>query len=107
MPSRRQLLLAAAAASVAGPAFAQIDGPEKQLGRLLDAVFAEALEDSPELVTSLGLDKGAHADAKSKLIDASFAGVERRKARNADQLRRLKAIDRRPLAGMAAKLVDR
>ncbi len=106
MQNRRQLLLAAAAASLAGPAFAQGEGPVQQFGRFLDAVFAEALEDSPELVTSLGLDKGAQADAKSRLRDASLAGLERRKTRNADQLRRLKSIDRRELTGMAAVNYD-
>lgn len=102
MQSRRQLLLAAAATSLAGSAVAQTEEPTRQLSRFLEAVFAEALEDSPELVTSLGLDKGEQADAKSRLQDASLAGIERRKARNADQLRRLTAIDRGSLTGMAA-----
>ncbi len=106
MQNRRQLLLAAAATSLAGPAIAQSEESARQLSKFLEAVFAEALEDSPELVTSLGLDKGAQSDAKSKLRDASLAGMERRKARNTDQLRRLKAIDRRPLNGMAAVNYD-
>jgi uncharacterized protein (DUF885 family) len=106
LQNRRQLLLAAAATSLAGPAIAQSEESARQLSKFLEAVFAEALEDSPELVTSLGLDKGAQSDAKSKLRDASLAGMERRKARNTDQLRRLKAIDRRPLTGMAAVNYD-
>ena len=106
MHSRRQLLLAAAATSLAGPAIAQSEGSARQLSQFLEAVFAEALEDSPELVTSLGLDKGAQADAKSRLGDASLAGIERRKARNTDQLRRLRAIDRGSLTGMAAVNYD-
>jgi uncharacterized protein (DUF885 family) len=68
----------------------------------MDDFFAEALAQNPELATSLGLDTGAHADAKAKLHDGSPAGIAHRRALNADQLRRLKAIDRRPLSGMAA-----
>ena len=106
MQTRRGLLVAAGAAALAGPAFAQATGAAQQLSRLLDEVFAETLAESPELVTSLGLDKGDRADAKAKLHDASLAGVARSKARNADQLRRLKAIDRAALTGMAAVNYD-
>lgn len=106
MQNRRELLFAGAAATLAGPAFAQAGGAAQQLTRLLDEVFAETLADSPELATSLGLDKGDHADAKAKLHDASLAGVERQKARTSDQLRRLKAIDRSVLTGMAAVNYD-
>src|SRR5207253_2140250 len=64
------------------------------------------LDDNPELVTSLGLDKGERAAAKARLHDASLAGVEKQKARNTDQLRRLKAIDRSQLSGMAGVNYD-
>jgi uncharacterized protein (DUF885 family) len=104
--SRRQLILTAAASTAfAAPGFAQSPAAA-QLSKFLDEVFAEALAESPELVTSLGIDKGEHADAKSKLSDSSFAGVERRKRLNTDQLRRLRAIDRRALSGMAAVNYD-
>lgn len=108
MQNRRQLMTAAgaAAALAATRAGAQPAGAEAQLTTFLDQVFKEALEDSPELVTSLGLDKGERAAAKSQLHDASQAGVEKRRARNADQLRRLKAIDRKQLGGMAAVNYD-
>lgn len=106
MLSRRQLILTAAASSaLAGPALAQ-SPPAAQLAKLLDEVFAETLAESPELATSLGLDKGEHAAAKSRLRDASFAAIERRKRQNTDQLRRLKAIDRAALTGMAAVNYD-
>ncbi|TAJ74889.1 MAG: DUF885 family protein [Phenylobacterium sp.] len=85
---------------------AQPTGADAQLTAFLDQVFKETLDDSPELVTSLGLDKGERAAAKSQLHDGSLAGVEKRKARNSDQLRRLKAIDRRQLTGMAAVNYD-
>jgi uncharacterized protein (DUF885 family) len=85
---------------------AQPSGADAQLTRFLDEVFRETLDDNPELVTSLGLDKGERAAAKAQLHDASLAGVEKRKARNTDQLRRLKAIDRSKLSGMAAVNYD-
>lgn len=108
MQNRRQLILAASAAAAlsASRAAAQPTGAEAQLAAFLDQVFKEALDDSPELVTSLGLDKGDRAAAKAQLHDASLAGVAKRQARSADQLRRLKAIDRRQLGGMAAVNYD-
>nr|WP_296597369.1 DUF885 family protein [Phenylobacterium sp.] len=96
----------ALAAMSASGALAQASGADAQLAKLLDDVFKETLDDSPELVTSLGLDKGERAAAKAQLHDASLAGVEQRKARNADQLRRLKLIDRSKLTGMAAVNYD-
>ena len=76
MQTRRQLIIAAGAAATAGSmfaqaAFAQASTAEAQLTKLLDDIFAEALAESPELLTSLGLDKGDRADAKAKLSDAS------------------------------------
>lgn len=108
MQNRRQLMIAAgaAAALAATRASAQPNSAEAQLTAYLDQVFKEALDDSPELVTSLGLDKGERAAAKAQLQDASLAGVARRQARTADQLRRLKQIDRSKLSGMAAVNYD-
>lgn len=108
MLNRRNVLLTAGATfALAGASAAGAATPtEAQLSKLLDEVFSETLADNPELVTSLGLDKGDRAAAKSQLHDASLAGVEKRKARNSDQLRRLKAIDRRQLTGMAAVNYD-
>jgi uncharacterized protein (DUF885 family) len=95
------------AALAATRAYAQpLTGAEAQLARFLDEVFKETLDDSPELVTSLGLDKGERAAAKARLHDASLAGLERQKAKTADQLRRLRAIDRKQLSGMAAVNYD-
>ncbi len=109
MQNRRQLMIAAGglAALAATRAYAQpLTGAEAQLARFLDEVFKETLDDSPELVTSLGLDKGERAAAKARLHDASLAGLERQKAKTADQLRRLRAIDRKQLSGMAAVNYD-
>lgn len=108
MLHRRNVLLSAGATfALAGAPAAWAASPaEAQLGKLLEEVFDEMLVDSPELVTSLGLDKGNRAAAKAQLNDYSLAGVEKRKARNTDQLRRLKAIDRRRLTGTAAVNYD-
>lgn len=108
MQNRRQVMFTAAAmAALASQVRAQpATGAEAQLAVFLDQVFKEAMDDSPELVTSLGLDKGDRADAKAKLHDASLAGLAKQKARTADQLRRLKAIDRKQLTGMAAVNYD-
>jgi uncharacterized protein (DUF885 family) len=97
---------AAGALALAGPAVAgappAAGGAEAQLARLMDAFFAETLAENPELATGLGLDTGARAGAKSKLHDASPEGRARRRALKADQLRRLEAVDRGQLSGMAA-----
>ncbi len=109
MQNRRQLMIAAGALAALGATRATgqpMSGADAQLTMLLDQVFQETLDDSPELVTSLGLDKGDRAAAKSQLHDASLAGAAKRAARTADQLRRLKAIDRKQLSGMAAVNYD-
>ena len=80
--------------------------PAQQLNATLEAFFQEQLRESPEFVTQLGLDKGEHADAKSKLADQSLANLEHLRALNADQLRRLQAIDRARLTGMDAVNYD-
>ena len=108
MQNRRQLMIAAGAlaAMAATRAAGQASGADAALNKFLDEVFRETLDENPELVTSLGLDKGERAAAKARLHDASLAGVERRKARNSDQLRRLKAIDRSTLSSMAGVNYD-
>lgn len=106
MLSRRHLLTSSAAAVSAFalrslPAWSK-PAPEsaQRLNALLDAFFQEYLQQNPEGATQLGLDKGAHADLKSKLRDESARGVAAAKALNASQLARLKAIDPAPLTGM-------
>ncbi len=108
MLSRRHLLATAGASvALAAPvaAFAASD-PEAQLKKALDDFFAEVLNESPELSTSLGLDVGARAADKSKLSHASLAAFQHDKALIASQLARLRAIDRKPLKGMAAVNYD-
>jgi uncharacterized protein (DUF885 family) len=98
---------AGAALMAAGGARAQgAAGAPAKLTALLDKFFAENLAESPELATSLGLDTGAQAAAKSKLHDASISGLERRRGLSAYQLGRLRALDRKALNGAAAVNYD-
>ena len=95
----------AAGASAAGRAAAPSD-PTSQLTAALDSFFAEAMAESPQFVTGLGLDKDAYAAAKSKLDDQSLTQLDHLRALNADQLARLQAIDRSRLSGAAAVNYD-
>jgi uncharacterized protein (DUF885 family) len=110
--NRRHVLAAGAAAAAtaavsAKTAFAAPASPaEAQLNKLMDDFFAESLIESPQLCTSLGVDKGAHAAAKGKLDQSSIAYREHQVALNADQMKRLHAIDRKQLTGMAVVNYD-
>ncbi len=103
MLSRRQLL-ATAAAFATVPKFSLGAEPKSteaaKLDALMDVFFQENLRQNPESATLLGLDNGAHTDLKSKLRDESTAGIAASKALNADQLKRLRALDASALAGM-------
>jgi uncharacterized protein (DUF885 family) len=104
---RRQALLAAGASlALAGAARAQPAGADAQLKGAFDDFFAKLLAESPEITTALGLDKGDHADAKSRLSKGAQADIERRKHETAAQLARLRGIDRKALSGMAAVNYD-
>jgi uncharacterized protein (DUF885 family) len=100
MPNRRQLTLSTASVFALAPwAAARAQAPssaaeDARLNSLFDAFFQEDLRENPEGATQLGLDTGANADLKSRLRDDSAAGIAAAKALNADQLRRLLAIDR-------------
>src|SRR5579864_9184949 len=105
MFTRRNLLASASAAALlpvlrASAAGVQPSEPAARLNKLMDAFFLEDLNINPESATLLGLDKGDHAVLKSRLSDQSAAGIAARRALNADQLKRLKAIDPAELKGM-------
>lgn len=125
MLSRRTLLMSAGALALAGcatsdwtqgaegapatpaaPRPTAAPSPSAQLSATLNQFFAEAMAESPQFVTSLGLDKDAYAEAKSKLDDPSLAKLEHLRALNADQLKRMEAIDRSRLSGMDAVNYD-
>jgi uncharacterized protein (DUF885 family) len=104
--SRRDVLSSAAAALAGTARGAPAGGPQAQLNAAFDAFFNQALDESPELATSLGLDKGPRAWEKSKFHKASLADVERQKRENAAQFARLRGIDRKALTGMPAVNYD-
>jgi uncharacterized protein (DUF885 family) len=104
MLDRRALLASAAALSVA-PALNGISAqaapskmaPVDSLDALFDQFMAENLDNSPIFATSLGLDKGARAAQKSRLDDASPAGLAKSRAITKSQLARLTAFNRSAL----------
>ncbi|MEO8115855.1 MAG: DUF885 family protein [Phenylobacterium sp.] len=109
MLNRRHILISAGATlALAGhPALAQsATGAEAQLAKALDDIFAQVMADNPELATSLGLDTGANAAAKSQLHKTGVADLDRARRQTAEQLARLRTIDRKALTGMPAVNYD-
>ena len=96
---RAMLLSTGAAAAAVGFAPKALAAGDPQLAALFDAFFQEGLQQRPQSATQLGLDKGANARLKARLDDPSSAGRAAARALNADQLRRLQAIDRSRLTG--------
>lgn len=110
MTDRRQFIAAAGsviAASVAAslaritPAAesASAGTPTAQLDALFDVFMDERFSRRPQFLTSLGLDTGKYAWARSKLGDLSLAGVQEDKRQSASQLKRLEAFDRNSVTG--------
>lgn len=105
MLSRRDFCLASTATiALSGGAFARTAGgsADAALNAAFDDFFKAILAESPITATSLGLDTGANAAAKSKLDDGSLAATERYKKRVSEQLARLRGIDRAKLSPAAA-----
>jgi uncharacterized protein (DUF885 family) len=84
------------------PAFAAADSGDARLNALFEEIFQERLRSSPELATSLGLDKGPNADLKSKL-ETDPAPVARREdlARDRKAIAQLNAISATSLSDAA------
>ena len=100
--SRRELLASAASlAALPGAVLAEPD-PNAASDALLAQIGEELLAEYPENATFLGLDAGPRSALKARLTDRSIAGDERRAAGCADRLKRLQAVDRSRLSGMAA-----
>ncbi len=78
---------------VEAPAIAATGSGDARLNAQFEAIFQERLRNSPELASSLGLDKGANASLKSKL-DTDPVAVQRSKslARNRRGIAQLNAI---------------
>jgi uncharacterized protein (DUF885 family) len=112
MHSRRELLATVAAfgAASALPRFANAAAPPTgeaaKMYAMFDKAMAETFRRSPELPTYLGIDKGALAWTKSELSDFSLTALAENKAVNAQQLKDLRAIDRKQLSGMDAVNYD-
>jgi uncharacterized protein (DUF885 family) len=97
---------AAALASAVLPkaAFAQTAGSgDAALNALFERIFQEAVQRSPELATSLGLDKGENEALKSRLTPRTLAERAQQLAQTRQALADLAAVDRSALSP-AAKL---
>jgi uncharacterized protein (DUF885 family) len=97
-------LIAASVAASLGRVAAATEAPApgsaaQQLNALFDVFVDERFQRRPERLTSLGLDRGKYAAAKSRLSDASVAGTLADKKLAASQLQRLRAFDRNSVAG--------
>jgi uncharacterized protein (DUF885 family) len=92
---RRAFLASSAAASLAAslPTRLFAQSGDAELNALFDAIFADNVRQSPEMASSLGLDKGDNATAKHKLNDRSPAETARQVARTKEWLGKLKALD--------------
>jgi uncharacterized protein (DUF885 family) len=105
--NRRQfMVLGAAAAGVAafpGSAFAATDS---KLRSVLDAISADVLADSPETLSSLGLDTDANAAARARLSDRSAAARAKLLAGVPRFQRMLASVDRASLTGHDKYLYD-
>lgn len=73
-----------------------------RLNRLLERIFNEQMREEPETMTSLGLDTGEGAWARSKLDDRSRAHADRLIQLRRRWLSQLGQIDLRQLSGMDA-----
>ncbi len=109
--NRRQMLLSAAAAGLAAsaPSLAlAAAGPVANpgLSALLDAFVDEALRDSPETATGLGLDTGNYAAARSRLDDRTAAARRKATRDYAERARRLAAIPRAGLSSHDLTIYD-
>ena len=116
MLNRRALLSATAATGVAAllPACATTGSPPATAGgdkvarltALYDRVFQRTLDRSPELATSLGLDTGERASAKTRLSPATVAEELETVSQQREALRDLRAIGRGGLTGLDAVNYD-
>ena len=108
MLDRRTLIAAATSATVlaALPALARTrqattsSAEGERLNAIYERFYESLLDADPEFCTSLGLDKGERAAAKSRLTDRTSAGIQRQHDLYRKGLRDLKTIDTSKLSGM-------
>jgi uncharacterized protein (DUF885 family) len=102
---RRQFIGSAAAAllgatlpRVAQAAATSVSPVDKQLAELLETMWQNSLDESPETATNLGLDKGARAGQRSQLDGYSKLSQSDRLASHRESLSKLRTIDRGALS---------
>ncbi|MGF7148718.1 uncharacterized protein (DUF885 family) [Sphingomonas zeicaulis] len=103
----RRHFLAAGTASVAlsmvpGRVFAQPATGDAALNARFEEIFNDAVKRSPEMASSLGLDKGANASLKAKLSDATAAERMRELAETKKAIASVEAVDAKTLSPAAA-----
>ncbi len=118
MFDRRLFLLSAASTAAVGASgvgfsakalaaqAAPATGNVAALNALMERAYQEIILSDPETRTSLGLDSGENAAAKSRLDDRSLAGLAADQAKVRDVARALAAIPRAGLTGMDAVNYD-
>jgi uncharacterized protein (DUF885 family) len=106
-PDRRRLMLSAGALALVPGLSAAAADEAARLTTTFDTLYAEGLARSPERVVSLGLDRQPqYAQARSQLTDRSIAAADRERAKLAEDVRRLEAIDRAKLTGTSRNAYD-
>ncbi|WP_426040469.1 DUF885 domain-containing protein [Brevundimonas sp. TWP2-3-4b1] len=103
MIDRRRLMFTAAAGAsllAAGQVIArsQAGTASAAFTAVMNSIVQETLMTSPELLTSLGFDKGPNAPMKARLDDRSQAKIDADKATFRRQMTDLKAVDRAALS---------
>lgn len=113
MLTRRNVLLEGVAAILAPalPALADVGEPTQvgesaKLRALFDSFFQQHLQRSPDVATSLGLDKGNLAELKRRLGERSPAAVARNATETDQRLVQLRSIDRAALSTADAVSYD-
>ena len=105
MIDRRRLMFTAAAGAALAATGQAVAAPQAAAGSasaglkaVMDTIVQETLMTSPELLTSLGFDKGPNAAKKALLDDRSQAKIDADKVKFRAQMASLKAVDRAGLS---------
>jgi uncharacterized protein (DUF885 family) len=108
LTTRRELLAGAGAIGVAAamPALAQTAPGDTHAILLLDTITSQLLDDFPETAAGLGIDKGPRVALRSRFGDRSHEADFKRAQRCAQNLAKLRAVDRKPLSHDVALNLD-
>lgn len=102
---RRQFLLRGSATALAfafRPSLAMAQGGDARLDAVMDRVFRGDMLLSPQSMTTLGLDTGVHAAARSRLDTTGRAGEAAAAAHARKMLAEVKAVDAAGLSEMGS-----